>query len=58
MKLGVITVPLYDKSLDEALGYLKNLGVETVVIGDVPETYMELQMTKNSQTFLKKSKVF
>ena len=33
MKLGVITVPLYDKSLDEALGYLKNLGVETVEMG-------------------------
>ena len=33
MKLGVITVPLYDKSLDEALGYLKGLGVEMVEIG-------------------------
>ena len=33
MKLGVITVPLYDRSLDEALGYLKNLGVESVEMG-------------------------
>ena len=31
MKLGVITVPLYDKSLDEALGYLKNLGKEKAI---------------------------
>ena len=33
MKLGVITVPLYDRSLEDALCYLKGLGVEAVEIG-------------------------
>ncbi len=33
MKLGVLTVPLYDKSADEAFRYLSNLGVQTVEIG-------------------------
>ncbi len=33
MKLGIITSPLYDKSLDEALFYLSSLGVETVELG-------------------------
>ncbi len=33
MKLGVFTVLLGGKSLDEALKYLKELGVQTVEIG-------------------------
>lgn len=33
MKLGVFTVLLQDRPLDEALGYLKSLGVEMVEIG-------------------------
>ncbi len=33
MQLGVLTVPLYGMSLDEALGYLKAQGVQTVEIG-------------------------
>ena len=33
MKLGVLTVPLYSMSLEEALSYLHNLGVQAVEIG-------------------------
>lgn len=33
MKLGVLTVPLYDRSTEEAFRYLSNLGVQTVEIG-------------------------
>lgn len=33
MKLGVLTVPLYDRSAEEAFKYLSNLGVQTVEIG-------------------------
>ena len=33
MKLGVLTVPLYGMSLEEALNYLHNLGVQAVEIG-------------------------
>lgn len=33
MQLGVLTVPLYEMSLDEALGYLASKGVTTVEIG-------------------------
>ncbi|MCL2571324.1 MAG: sugar phosphate isomerase/epimerase [Defluviitaleaceae bacterium] len=33
MKLGVLTVPLYDRSYDEAFAYLANLGVQAVEIG-------------------------
>jgi sugar phosphate isomerase/epimerase len=33
MKLGVLTVLLADRSLDETLGYLKSLGVSAVEIG-------------------------
>ncbi|HBR33322.1 MAG TPA: xylose isomerase, partial [Firmicutes bacterium] len=33
MKLGVFTVLLGDQRLDEALAYLKGLGVEAVEIG-------------------------
>lgn len=33
MKLGVLTVPLYDRSAEDAFRYLSSLGVETVEIG-------------------------
>lgn len=33
MKLGVLTVPLYDRSLDKALVWLRERGVEAVEIG-------------------------
>lgn len=33
MKLSVLTVPLYDRSLEEALKYLHNLGVQAVELG-------------------------
>ena len=33
MKLGVLTVPLYDRSAEEAFRYLSSLGVQTVEIG-------------------------
>lgn len=33
MKLGVLTVPLYSKSPEEAFAYLSSLGVQTVEIG-------------------------
>ena len=33
MKVGLVTVPLYDKSLEEMLAYVKGLGVEAVEIG-------------------------
>lgn len=33
MKLGVLTVPLYDQSLEEALAYLHGLGVQAVELG-------------------------
>ena len=33
MKLGVLTVPLYGMSLEEALKYLHGLGVQAVEIG-------------------------
>ncbi|MCL2362542.1 MAG: sugar phosphate isomerase/epimerase [Defluviitaleaceae bacterium] len=33
MKLGVLTVPLAERSVDEAFAYLANLGVQTVEIG-------------------------
>ena len=33
MKLGVLTVPLSDRSLEEALGYLHSLGVQAVELG-------------------------
>ncbi len=33
MKVGLVTVPLYDKNLDEMLSYVKSLGVEAVEIG-------------------------
>jgi len=33
MKLSVLTVPLYDRSPEEAFAYLSNLGVEQVEIG-------------------------
>ncbi len=33
MKLGVLTVPLYSKSLEEALEYLSGLGVQCVELG-------------------------
>lgn len=33
MKLGVLTVPLYSMSLEEALKYLSGLGVQTVELG-------------------------
>ncbi|MCL1883712.1 MAG: sugar phosphate isomerase/epimerase [Defluviitaleaceae bacterium] len=33
MKLGVLTVPLYDRSVEEAFKYLSNLGVQSVEIG-------------------------
>lgn len=33
MKLGVLTVPLYDRSAEEAFRYLSRLGVQTVEIG-------------------------
>lgn len=33
MKLGVLTVPLYDRSAEEAFKYLSSLGVQTVEIG-------------------------
>ena len=33
LKLGVLTVPLYDMSLEDTLRYLKGLGVEAVEIG-------------------------
>jgi sugar phosphate isomerase/epimerase len=33
MKLGVLTVPLYDRSTEEAFQYLSSLGVQTVEIG-------------------------
>ncbi|MCL2387394.1 MAG: sugar phosphate isomerase/epimerase [Defluviitaleaceae bacterium] len=33
MKLGVLTVPLYGRSLAEAFGYLAGLGVQSVEIG-------------------------
>ena len=33
MKLGVFTVLLQDRPLDDALAYLKDLGVEMVEIG-------------------------
>jgi len=33
MKLGVLTVPLYDRPVDEAFAYLANLGVQTVELG-------------------------
>lgn len=33
MKVGLVTVPLYNKSLDEMLSYVKSIGVEAVEIG-------------------------
>lgn len=33
MKVGLVTVPLYDKNLDEMCSYVKSLGVEAVEIG-------------------------
>ena len=33
MKLGVLTVATYDKSLEEAAKYLSSLGVQTLEIG-------------------------
>ena len=33
MKLSVLTVPLYDRSLEEALAYLHGLGVQAVELG-------------------------
>ena len=33
MKLGVLTVPLYAKTLEETLQYLSSLGVQTVELG-------------------------
>ena len=33
MKIGLVTVPLYDKTLDEMLTYVKSLGVQAVEIG-------------------------
>jgi DNA-(apurinic or apyrimidinic site) lyase len=33
MKLGVLTVPLYDRSIEEAFMYLSKLGVQAVEIG-------------------------
>ena len=33
MKLSVLTVPLYDRSLEEALKYLHGLGVQAVELG-------------------------
>ena len=33
MKLGVLTVPLYDLSLEETLKYLHGLGVQAVELG-------------------------
>ena len=33
MKLGVLTVPLYDFSLEETLEYLHGLGVQAVELG-------------------------
>ena len=33
MKLGVLTVPLYDRSAEDAFRYLSSLGVQTVEIG-------------------------
>ncbi|MCL2578143.1 MAG: sugar phosphate isomerase/epimerase [Defluviitaleaceae bacterium] len=33
MKLGVFTVPLYDRNVEEAFKYLSNLGVQAVEIG-------------------------
>jgi sugar phosphate isomerase/epimerase len=33
MKLGVLTVPLYDRSTEDAFKYLSKLGVQTVEIG-------------------------
>jgi len=33
MKLGVLTVPLYDRPLNEAFEYLSKLGVQTVELG-------------------------
>ena len=33
MKVGLVTVPLYDRNLDEMCAYVKSLGVEAVEIG-------------------------
>ena len=33
MKLSVLTVPLYDRSLEEAMKYLSNLGVQALELG-------------------------
>lgn len=33
MKVGLVTVPLYDRSLEDMLAYVKGLGVEAVEIG-------------------------
>jgi len=33
MDIGVLTVPLGDQSLDEALAYLDGIGVDAVEIG-------------------------
>ena len=34
MKLGVLTVPLYDRSFEEALKWLSERGVHTIEVGN------------------------